>query len=58
MGGGRCKYCKCKLPDPSNIRCDKCNQAWTDGFRDGEQQLKAKLKETTTHLLRFLGIMP
>ena len=54
---GKCLYCGDPLPDKANIRCDFCDNAWQAGLVQGEKQLREKMKETTTHLLRFLGVI-
>ena len=40
----KCKYCGIKI-HWGNIRCSKCDCAWQDGFEDGKEAIKDKLRE-------------
>lgn len=57
MKKGKCIYCGGETEHEANIRCFSCDNAWQAGHEAGYKELQDKLKETTTHILRFLGLM-
>lgn len=40
----KCKFCTNQV-DEGCIRCVPCNEAWHDGFNEGEKSIKAQAKE-------------
>jgi len=50
---GTCKYCKCVLPDVTNIRCDNCDTVWQAGFNAGRKDFSERLHAVLYSLLNL-----
>ena len=49
----KCIYCGTKI-EKGRLRCDVCDKAWQEGFRDGGNALKDELRAMKNDFKRLL----
>ena len=50
----KCKYCGKEIT-PGSIRCTECDIAWNDGYHEGAESIKNKLREIVYAIRNFIA---